>query len=495
MDRDYTCRVFLNSLFLMLQMQPSTSSDSAIESFIAQLQNICGTGSELESKYLGSTDQRRRSRAWSSLFMFMPWILQWSNLADFVDWLFVRLKSEILPATRHFVEWSLALVLVRCPEFRPLLWRHLKNFRGKAHITISLCTVSLFVTRKRYQEHQFLTDLCDSLTPWLTCNHFTVRAYAQWVLYTAWQLADRDVVKSTGLTAIAPLVNFLVENPECQRHREQFYLEYALSAFDVEEDLTIDYIFSGHGQLQGYTTDEIISSHAFGRVLLTAPIAIPLLNETRKTIYDLWQKKALQLPVQVDDPTSSNVVQRKGDVWSNHEVDFSIPFEKSQKVPRLPLILAASLLEKPENLGGLSRTCEIFGVETLVLHSMKVTTEAAFQSLAVTSHLHLPLLEVLRRNLPEFLTAKRREGYTIVGVEQAESSVALNHASIPERIILVLGNEKGGIPPNILTLCDMLIEIPQSGETRSLNVHVSGSLVMWEYIRQRLDTGNVREIA
>lgn len=28
------------------------------------------------------------------------------------------------------------------------------------------------------------------------------------------------------------------------------------------------------------------------------------------------------------------------------------------------------------------------------------------------------------------------------------------------------------------------MEIPQQGQLRSLNVHVSGSIVIWEYIRQ-----------
>jgi hypothetical protein len=33
---------------------------------------------------------------------------------------------------------------------------------------------------------------------------------------------------------------------------------------------------------------------------------------------------------------------------------------------------------------------------------------------------------------------------------------------------------------------DDCVEIPQSGVVRSLNVHVSGALVVWEYVRQAL---------
>lgn len=38
----------------------------------------------------------------------------------------------------------------------------------------------------------------------------------------------------------------------------------------------------------------------------------------------------------------------------------------------------------------------------------------------------------------------------------------------------------------VLAVCDATLEIPQLGMIRSLNVHVSGSLALYEYTRQRL---------
>ena len=51
----------------------------------------------------------------------------------------------------------------------------------------------------------------------------------------------------------------------------------------------------------------------------------------------------------------------------------------------------------------------------------------------------------------------------------------------------MLGKEKEGIPTDLLTLLDHVIEIPQYGMLRSLNVHVSGSLILWEYAKQYLN--------
>jgi len=53
-------------------------------------------------------------------------------------------------------------------------------------------------------------------------------------------------------------------------------------------------------------------------------------------------------------------------------------------------------------------------------------------------------------------------------------------------MLLVLGAEKEGLPVNVLSEVDLVLEIPQLGVLRSLNVHVSASLVMWEFVRQGL---------
>ena len=52
--------------------------------------------------------------------------------------------------------------------------------------------------------------------------------------------------------------------------------------------------------------------------------------------------------------------------------------------------------------------------------------------------------------------------------------------------VFVCRNEKEGIPADIIQLLDVCVEIPQQGVIRSLNVHVSGALLVWEYTRQHL---------
>ena len=39
-------------------------------------------------------------------------------------------------------------------------------------------------------------------------------------------------------------------------------------------------------------------------------------------------------------------------------------------------------------------------------------------------------------------------------------------------------------------MLDVVLEIPQFGLVRSLNVHVSSSIVIWEFIKQKLNAKN-----
>ena len=56
---------------------------------------------------------------------------------------------------------------------------------------------------------------------------------------------------------------------------------------------------------------------------------------------------------------------------------------------------------------------------------------------------------------------------------------------LPKKTVLVVGSEKEGIPALVLGECEVLVEIPQQGVTRSLNVQTAAGIVLYEYARQR----------
>ena len=195
-----------------------------------------------------------------------------------------------------------------------------------------------------------------------------------------------------------------------------------------------------------------------------------------------------------DDPSKpdkeeSEVIQKKITPWANVLSDLGLhgADQAAERVPDHPnLIMVASLIDRLPNLGGLCRSCEILGVGQYVIGSSKYVSEKEFTNVSVTAHKWIPIKEVKPSEVAEYLTKLREEeGYTVVAVEQTSSSQSLETFRFPEKTALLLGNEKEGIPVELIQLVDYCVEIPQSGLIRSFNVHVTGALVLWEYVRQK----------
>ncbi|MDE7119384.1 MAG: 23S rRNA (guanosine(2251)-2'-O)-methyltransferase RlmB, partial [Muribaculaceae bacterium] len=56
-------------------------------------------------------------------------------------------------------------------------------------------------------------------------------------------------------------------------------------------------------------------------------------------------------------------------------------------------------------------------------------------------------------------------------------------------VAIVMGAEDIGINPDILRHCDTHVSIPQLGQIGSLNVSVAAGVMIYEVVRQRLDSG------
>lgn len=97
------------------------------------------------------------------------------------------------------------------------------------------------------------------------------------------------------------------------------------------------------------------------------------------------------------------------------------------------------------------------------------------------------------QGLLAWLRERKKEGYYVVGLEQTPSSVCLSNFTFPDRpTVLLLGKEKEGIPVEYLQAVDQCVEIPQLGIIRSLNVHVSGAIAIWEQTRQKIVNGKLK---
>ena len=106
-----------------------------------------------------------------------------------------------------------------------------------------------------------------------------------------------------------------------------------------------------------------------------------------------------------------------------------------------------------------------------------------FTAVSVTAEQWLPIRDVSIAGLVPYLLRLRREGYTLVGLEQTRGAVDVNAFDFPSKTALVLGREREGIDADVLSVLDTCVVIEQKGMIRSLNVHVSASVAIAAYAR------------
>jgi tRNA(Leu) C34 or U34 (ribose-2'-O)-methylase TrmL len=139
-------------------------------------------------------------------------------------------------------------------------------------------------------------------------------------------------------------------------------------------------------------------------------------------------------------------------------------------------------------VGRICKASSMYCLSTLERYAITLCTH-------LHTHLHTDIPthtieQVKEHELTAYLVRMRAAGYLVVGLEQTAGSVKLQDAQFPVdgKVVVLLGREKLGVPVELLQLVDMCIEIPQLGIVRSLNVHVSGAILMWEYTKQQLAT-------
>ena len=76
------------------------------------------------------------------------------------------------------------------------------------------------------------------------------------------------------------------------------------------------------------------------------------------------------------------------------------------------------------------------------------------------------------------------EGLDLVGIDNLPGSVPLETVEIPERCVLVFGQEGPGLSPGVREACTVVCSITQYGSTRSINAGVASGIAMHAWVRQ-----------
>ena len=132
-------------------------------------------------------------------------------------------------------------------------------------------------------------------------------------------------------------------------------------------------------------------------------------------------------------------------------------------------------IRDPGNLGTILRSALWFGFENIILSSESVDpyNPKAIRS-GMGSHFGLNLYQNIRLN--DFIK-------THLIVSGSTSGEDISGFNLPEKYILVLGNEAHGISKNIEPLIQKSVSIKRLGEGESLNLSSAASILMYSFTR------------
>ena len=82
-------------------------------------------------------------------------------------------------------------------------------------------------------------------------------------------------------------------------------------------------------------------------------------------------------------------------------------------------------------------------------------------------------------NITPLIIKLKKQGFQVIAVEQSKNSVDYKKITTKEKVVVILGNEVGGVPEKVLKKCDIVAEIPMRGKKESLNVSVSCGIALF----------------
>ncbi len=148
-------------------------------------------------------------------------------------------------------------------------------------------------------------------------------------------------------------------------------------------------------------------------------------------------------------------------------------------------ILCLHQVSDGDNLGALIRSGAALGIDAVVLGPgcadpfyRKVLRSSMGASFC------LPLYSLVQENVNLLFTSGLLTVAAALGGASLEG-IAVGPPAEKKPICLFLGNEGWGLPEEIVSACELKIEIPMSGKTDSLNVASAGAILMWELLRKR----------
>ena len=147
------------------------------------------------------------------------------------------------------------------------------------------------------------------------------------------------------------------------------------------------------------------------------------------------------------------------------------------------IILALDDIQDPGNLGTILRTADSVGLKQILVS--KGTADAYNPKVVRSTMGAIFRVKVIEcDSLKDNLKNLQNNGYNVM-TTSLKAKKSIYEVDYKKKII-VIGNEANGVSKDIINLADEKVIIPMLGKTESLNASVATGVILYEYVRQKL---------
>ncbi|HBS11813.1 MAG TPA: RNA methyltransferase [Flavobacteriaceae bacterium] len=164
----------------------------------------------------------------------------------------------------------------------------------------------------------------------------------------------------------------------------------------------------------------------------------------------------------------------------NSELD-RLTVEKFKSSQKTPLIVVLDNIRSLNNIGSVFRTSDAFLIEKIYLCGITAKPphkDIHKTALGSTDSVAWEYVEDTLNLIEKLKDAKIKT----IAIEQTENAVQLQDFKPVkgDKLAVIFGNEVKGVQQEVVSACDICVEIPQYGTKHSLNISVSCGVVLWD---------------
>jgi len=143
-------------------------------------------------------------------------------------------------------------------------------------------------------------------------------------------------------------------------------------------------------------------------------------------------------------------------------------------------------VDDPHNIGAILRTCDAVGIGVvhLIYEQSRPPRMSELKSTSAASAVKWLTIKKWH-SAQECIADIKSRGIVVYATALSPKAISQYDCDSTRPSAIIMGNEKDGISPALISLSDHTIAIPMRGFVQSLNVSVAAAVVMYEVLRQR----------